>query len=123
MKFRKNTNTTTNTTTQETKNKSLGKVIKADVIKLLWLMLYVGTIVIILTACYSFLPGFFAYMYSSIGVLLGIDFNNTNVAELQFWNMCGLSTGAVFVFVIIMFLKAILSKLTNAIVRKHVFNK
>ena len=122
MKLKRNT-TTTNTSDNQTTDKTFGQIVKADIIKFLWLVLYVGSVFMIFSACYAFLPGLFAYMYSSLGVMLGIDFNNTNVAELQFWTMCGLSTGAVFVFFIIAFLKTVLSKLTDKIVRKHVFIK
>ena len=107
----------------KTEKKPLGQMLKEDVFKLVWITLYVAIIVTIAYVLHTFLTIGFAYLYPSIGALLGIDFTNATNVDVAFWLLVSLSVGSIVVFFLIKVLNILFTKITRAILGKHVFKK
>lgn len=101
----------------------VGQLIKEDICKLLWIALYVAILFIIAYVLHTFLTIGFAYLYPSLGALIGIDFTTATTVDIVFWLLVSLSVGAVVVFFVIKVLNILFTKITNAILGKHVFKK
>ena len=103
-------------------SKPLLQLIKEDICKVLWFTLYVGIIGIIAYFLHTFLTIGFAYLYPSLGALIGIDFTTATTVDVAFWLLVSISVGAIVVFFLIKVLNIMFTKITKAILGKHVFN-
>lgn len=103
--------------------KPLGQLLKEDLFKALWLTSYLLLMFSILYVLYSALPVFFSYMYSAVGMIIGVDFSSLSTADLVFWAMVSISTGLVFIALLVMMLKKLFGSLTRKMVVNHVFKK
>lgn len=123
--FKKKTDSTSKTDKKVEKdsNISVGKMIKHDIIKMLWVLLYTFIIAFILYFTFSAIPFLFSYMYTSVGTLIGVDFSNMTAPDLIFWGLVSMSTGLIFVILIALMEFTLIKILTKNIVLKHVIHK
>lgn len=121
MKALKRNASTTNEAI-ETK-KPLSQMLKEDFFKAVWVLTYIILMASIIYILFSALPVAFSYAYTSIGLIIGLDLSALSQADLTFWQMVSLSTGAVFIGLAIIVLKKFFGWLTNKIIVKHVLKK
>lgn len=122
MKLLKNHKNKNASTSNEAK-KPLGQLLKEDLFKALWLLLYISIISIIIYVVYSVLPIAFSYMYSAVGMIIGVDFSLLSTADLMFWAMVSISTGLVFILLFVALFKKFFIWLTRKTIVNHVFKK
>jgi hypothetical protein len=94
LKNRKNASTSNGAKNETKKNetkKPFTQMLKEDLFKVIWLVLYIMVVTGILYVTYSILPILFSYMYSAIGILIGIDFTSLSNADLAYWLLISLS--------------------------------
>lgn len=101
----------------------LSQMLKEDFFKALWLLMYIFLIFFIIYLLFSALPVIFSYAYTSIALIMGLDLSALTQANLVFWQMVSLSTGAVFIGLLIIALKKFFGWLTNKMIVKHVLKK
>lgn len=101
----------------------LGQMMKEDFFKAIWTLLYLIISVSIIYVLFSALPVMFSYAYTSIALVMGLDLSALSQADLTFWQMVSLSTGAVFIGLLIIALKKFFGWLTNKMIVKHVLKK
>lgn len=126
LKNRKNASTSNGAKNETKKNetkKPFTQMLKEDLFKVIWLVLYIMVVTGILYVTYSILPILFSYMYSAIGILIGIDFTSLSNADLAYWLLISLSVGSVFIALFVMLYKKIFSFLTAKMFVKHVLRK
>lgn len=101
----------------------LSQMLKNDFFKALWLFAYLLLCTAIIYILFSALPIAFSYAYTSIGLVMGLDLSALSQADLTFWQMVALSTGAVFIGLLISALKKFFKWLTDKMIVKHVLKK
>lgn len=109
--------------TSKEAEKPLRQMLKEDFFKSLWLLAYIFLIFSIIYVLFSALPILFSYAYTSIGLIMGLDLSALSQADLIFWQMVSLSTGAVFIGLVIILLKKFFGWLTYKMIAKHVLKK
>lgn len=115
-------NASTSNEAIETK-KPLSQMLKDDFFKSVWFLAYIILMVSIIYILFSALPIAFSYAYTSIGLVMGLDLSALSQADLTFWQMVALSTGAVFIGLLISALKKFFKWLTDKMIVKHVLKK
>ena len=115
-------NASTSSEAIETK-RPLGQMLKEDFFKAIWLVLYIMLMTAIVYVLFSALPVIFSYAYTSIALVMGLDLSALSQADLTFWQMVSLSTGAIFIGLLIIALKKFFGWLTNKMIVKHVLKK
>jgi hypothetical protein len=103
--------------------KSIGQMIKDDFFKTLWLLGYMVVIALITYGLFSALPMFFAYVYTYIGLNIGLDVTSASQTDLVYWQMISLSTGAVFAGLIFIVAKKCFGLVTRKMFVKHILKK
>lgn len=104
----------------ESNDLSVGKMIKRDLIRILWILLYAAINGAIFYILFVLLPLLFSYMYTSIGVFIGIDFSNMTTPDLVFWALISISVGLVFVIIIALIVFKMIKWLTDKLIVKRV---
>lgn len=99
---------------------SVGKMIKRDLMRILWILLYASINGALFYMLFAMLPFLFSYMYSSIGVFIGIDFSNMTAPDLVFWALISISVGLVFVIIIALIVFKMIKWLTDKLIVKRV---
>jgi hypothetical protein len=122
LKNRKNASTSNEAKNNETR-KPFTQMLKEDLFKVIWLVLYLTVVAFILYISYSILPILFSYAYSAIGILIGIDFTSLSNADLAYWLLISLSVGAVFIALLVMLYKKLFAFITDKMFVKHVLRK
>lgn len=123
MKFLKKDSSTSDKAKNNKDKRPLGQLLKEDLLKVLWLTTYMLLMFSIIYVLYSILPALFSYMYSTVGLMIGVDFTSLSTADLVFWAMISISTGLVFIALLVMALKKLFGWLTRKMIVNHVFKK
>lgn len=102
---------------------SVWSLIKNDLLRLFWLLMYSIVTCGIVYMLYISLPFLFSRMYASVGSLIGVDFSNLTLPDLAFWVMVSVSVGLVFIIVIAALLLQLIKLLTSKILVTRVIKR
>ena len=102
---------------------SVWSLIKNDLLRLFWLLMYSIVTCGIIYMLYISLPFLFSRMYASVGSLIGVDFSNLTLPDLAFWVMVSVSVGLVFIIVIAALLLQLIKLLTSKILVTRVIKR
>ena len=111
--------TVNNTSIEKT---SLLSIIKSDIIKLLWSMLYIAGIGFVIIFITALTPTLIAYLCTIVGNIINFDFTTNNIINVGYWLTCSAMTGLIIVVMILFALYKGFKAWTNTIIYKHVKN-